>query len=94
MSAQSWHRGSRFYAVGRQALWLAATLVVLCICFARDSVGEALLAFGGTVGTLLGGGTWSNIKERDPEFQRAAGARETAVAEREVVAEALEKEGD
>lgn len=76
--------------VGAQALWLSAGLVVLCVAFAKDAVGEALIVFGGTAATLLGGGTWSNVKERNPEFQRAMGARETAVAEREVVAEALE----
>jgi len=57
--------GSRFWKVGQQALYLAASFVYLAMYFHPEVVTEAFGVFGGIGAILLGGGTWTNNKERD-----------------------------
>jgi len=61
----TWHRGSRFWRVGTQALYMAASFVYLTMAFHPGLVVEAFGVFGGVGAILLGGGTWTNLKERD-----------------------------
>jgi hypothetical protein len=62
---ETWHRGSRFYRLGGHALYLAATFVYLSMYFQPEVVTEAFGVFGGICMLLLGGSTWTNLKERD-----------------------------
>jgi len=61
----SWHKGSRFWNVGTQALYMAGSFVYLAGGFRPQFVQEAIGAFTLIAGLLLGGGTWVNVKERD-----------------------------
>ena len=70
-----WHRGSRFYRLGGHALYMAASFVYLAMAFHPELVVEAFGIFGGIGAILLGGGTWTNIKERDVEKVRAQNGR-------------------
>lgn len=63
--ADTWHRGSRFWRVGTHALYLAASFVYLSMAFHPELIAQAFGVFGGVGGILLGGGTWTNLKERD-----------------------------
>lgn len=61
----TWYRGSRFWLVGTQALYMAASFVYLAMFFHPEIVTEAFGVFGGIGAILLGGSTWTNLKERD-----------------------------
>jgi len=67
----TWHRGSRFYRLGSHALYMAASFVYLSMAFHPDLVVESFGVFGGIGAILLGGGTWTNLKERDVAEARA-----------------------
>jgi hypothetical protein len=56
---------SRFWKIGQQALYLAASFVYLAMYFHPEVITEAFGVFGGVGAMLLGGGTWTNLKERD-----------------------------
>jgi hypothetical protein len=71
MSDDTWHRGSRFYRLGSHALYMAGSYVYLAGAFRLEYVQEAFGSFGLVVGLLLGGGAWTNIKERDLMQTRA-----------------------
>jgi len=60
-----WHRGSRFYRLGSHALYMAGSFVYATLAFRPELVIEAFGVFGGIGALLLGGGTWTNLKERD-----------------------------
>jgi hypothetical protein len=62
---QTWYRGSRFYRLGGHALYIAATFVYLAMYFHPEVITEAFGVFGGIGAFILGGGTWTNLKERD-----------------------------
>ena len=64
-NGDTWHRGSRFWRVGTQALYMAASFVYLTMAFHPALVVEEFGVFGGVGAVLLGGGTWTNLKERD-----------------------------
>ena len=66
----TWHRGSRFYRLGGHALYLAALMAYGCMAFRPEAITEAFGVFGGVAALLLGGGAWTNIKERDNEAER------------------------
>ena len=66
----SWHRGSRFYRLGSHALYMAGSFVYLAGGFRPEFIQEAIGAFTLVAGVLLGGSTWTNIKERDVEASR------------------------
>jgi hypothetical protein len=71
MSGETWHRGSRFYRLGGHAMYMAGSFVYLAGGFRPEYVQEALGSFGLVIGLLLGGGAWTNIKERDLMQTRA-----------------------
>ena len=65
-----WHKGSRFYRIGSHALYIASSFVFLAGGFRTEFVREAIGAFTLVAGLLLGGSTWTNLKERDTERTR------------------------
>lgn len=67
MAEGAWHRGSRFYRLGGHALYMSASFVYLTMGFHPELVVEAFGVFGGIGAILLGGSTWTNLKERDVE---------------------------
>ena len=67
---KNWYRDSRFWLVGTQALYMAASFVYLTMFFHPELVPEAFGVFGGVGAFLLGGGTWTNLKERDNTMAR------------------------
>lgn len=70
-SEESWHRGSRFYRIGSHALYISSSFVLLAGAFRPEFVQAAIGAFSLIAGLLLGGSTWTNLKERDVEKIRA-----------------------
>ena len=58
-------KDSRFWKLGQHALYLAATFVYISFWRHPDFVTAAFGVFGGIATVLLGGGTWTNLKERD-----------------------------
>ena len=56
---------SRVLKLGQQALYLSALMVFLAGGFRPEFVQAALGAFSLVAGLVLGGGTWTNLKERD-----------------------------
>jgi hypothetical protein len=62
---ETWHRGSRFYRLGGHALYISATFVYLAMYFHPEAITEAFGVFGGIGALILGGSTWTNLKERD-----------------------------
>lgn len=71
-----WHKGSRFWLLGMQALWLGAVLCVLVIFRVPEAVPEALGMYGGLGAVILGGGTWQNLKDRDVYRAQAEAGQE------------------
>ena len=62
MDNEKWHKGSRFWLLGAQALWLSWLLVPLALLFRADATEEAMGAFGAVAFVLLGGGATYNYK--------------------------------
>lgn len=58
-------KNSRFWKLGQHALYLSASFVYIAFWVAPDLVTAAFGVFGGLGTVLLGGGTWTNLKERD-----------------------------
>jgi hypothetical protein len=58
-------RDSRFWKVGTQALYMTFLFVILAGVFRAEHVQIAMGSFTLVAGLLLGGGTWTNLKERD-----------------------------
>lgn len=67
----AWHRNSRFYRIGSHALYLAGSFVYIAFAFHPELVEAAFGVFGGIGAILLGGGTWTNLKERDVQISAA-----------------------
>lgn len=58
-----WHKGSRFYLIGAQALWLSWFTIPLVLWLRPEAVEEALGIFGLATFTLLGGGAAHNFQQ-------------------------------
>jgi hypothetical protein len=58
-----WHKGSRFWMVGLQALWASWLLVPFVAWIAPAAIEEAIGAFSLISFTLLGGGAASNFQQ-------------------------------
>ena len=58
-------RDSRFWKLGQQALYISASFVYLAGYLHPEFVTAAFGVFSMVAGLLLGGGTWTNLKERD-----------------------------
>lgn len=63
MNGDRWHKGSRFWMIGTQALWLSWSLVILCAWQAPQAIEEAIGAFSLVAFALLGGGAASNFQQ-------------------------------
>jgi hypothetical protein len=63
---------SRVQKTGREALYITAIMVFLAGGFRPEFVQAALGAYTLIAGLVLGGGTWTNLKERDVAQARLA----------------------
>jgi hypothetical protein len=63
---------SRVLKIGREALYITAIMVYLAGGFRPEFVQAALGAYTLIAGLVLGGGTWTNLKERDVAQARLA----------------------
>lgn len=63
MNTDRWHKGSRFWLIGTQALWLSWGLVVFVAFKAPAAIEEAIGAFSLATFVLLGGGAASNFQQ-------------------------------
>jgi hypothetical protein len=79
---KKWHKGSRYWKVAREAVWIAGLLAGSAVAFRPGSVEAAFGMFGGIVGVALAGAAWTNGKERSAEFQTAVALREEKAAAR------------
>ena len=63
MNDDRWHKGSRFWLIGTQALWLSWAIVPFAAFKAPSAIEEAIGAFSLTTFVLLGGGAASNFQQ-------------------------------
>lgn len=70
---ERWHKGSRFYLVGLQALWLSWAVIPVTLYFWPAAVEEAIGVFGLVSFTLLGGGAASNFQQARTQVRDAQG---------------------
>lgn len=73
MNANRWHKGSRFYLVGLQALWLSWFVIPVVLYWQPAAVEEAIGVFGLVSFTLLGGGAASNFQQARAAVAEAQG---------------------